>query len=283
MKRVGIVMHGSRPAALEVARTLVQRLVERGIEVQASTSDAARLELADVVAAATFPEGADIVFSLGGDGTLLRAAEQVFPHGIPLLGVNLGHLGFLSELERDELQGGLMRILDDGFDVEERSVLRGSIVDQGVTREVFALNDIIIAKVDVGRAIRLALSIDGEPLITWSADGVIVSTATGSTAYSFSAGGPILSPRVDAMLITPVAPHGLFDRTIVVAPDEEIAIGVLPDQDEASLSADGGPALPLSPDADVRITTGGRMRLAKIEPAPFWRLLREKFHLPPGD
>jgi len=283
VKRVGIVMHGSKTAAVEVGRRLAQRLLDRGLEVQASVADAARLEVAEVVAAETFPEGADLVFSLGGDGTLLRAAEQVFRHGIPLLGVNLGHLGFLSELERAELEEGLVRVLDDGFEVEERSVLRGTISDQGRTSHVFALNDIIIAKVEIGRAVRLAVSVAGEPLVTWSTDGVIVSTSTGSTAYSFSAGGPILSPRVDAMLVTPVAPHGLFDRTIVVAPDEEIGVRVLPEQVAVSLSADGGPALPLSSEAEVHVTVGGRVRLAKIEPAPFWRLVREKFHLPPGE
>lgn len=282
MKRVGFVMHGERREAVLVGRRLADQLVARGIEVQAAPSDAARLEHADVVASETFPEGLDLVFVLGGDGTLLRAARLVFDHAIPLLGVNLGRLGFLSELERTDVEDGLARILDDGFQVEERTVLRGEVDDEGTITPVWALNDIIVEKVDIGRAIRLEVAIGGEAFVSWYADGLIVATSTGSTAYSFSAGGPVVSPQLDLMLVTPVAPHGLFDRTLVVPPDEEVTVRVIPDPDAAALSADGGPGLPLSSGAEVRVRTGGRIKLAKVEPAPFWRLVREKFGLPPA-
>lgn len=280
MKRVGLVMHATRPDAVEVGEQLVRLLLDRGVEVHASPADAARLASPDVVAAQTFPEGADLVFSLGGDGTLLRAVHLVHPHGIPLLGVNLGRLGFLSEVERAEVGPSLARVLEDGFTVEERTMLQAEIHEPDAVNEVFALNDIIIGKIEIGRAITLEVAIDGEPFIAWSADGVIVSTATGSTAYSLSAGGPIVSPRLNVMLLTPVAPHGLFDRTVVIPPDEEILIRVVPDPDAAVLSADGGPGLPLSSGASVRVRAGGRLRLAKVEPTPFWALVREKFRLP---
>jgi NAD+ kinase len=198
--------------------------------------------------------------------------------------VNLGHLGFLSELERSGLDDGLKRLLDDGFSVEERLVLEAE-VDRGNRVDTMrALNDIIVAKVATGRAIRLAVSIGGEPLVAWAADGIIVATATGSTAYSFSAGGPVVSPQIDCIVVTPVSPHGLFDRSVVVPPDEEIVLDLMGEKDPASLSADGLPAIKLAPGARVRLRASkDRIRLAKLEPRPFWRLVREKFHLGPGE
>jgi NAD+ kinase len=147
-----------------------------------------------------------------------------------------------------------------------------------------ALNDIIVAKVATGRAIRLAVSIGGEPLVSWAADGIIIATATGSTAYSFSAGGPVVSPHIDCIVVTPVSPHGLFDRSVIVPPDEEVVLDLMGELDPASLSADGLPAMKLAPGAQVRLRAGkDRIRLAKLEPRPFWRLVREKFHLAPGE
>lgn len=281
MKRVGLFLHAQRAEAVDVARTLAGVLRARGIEVTALPGDAARIDSPDVAALEAFPRGLDLVFVLGGDGTLLRAAQAVSDHSIPLLGVNLGRLGFLSELERGELEGGLARVLEQGFEVEERMVLEGEVLEGGRATPVWALNDVIVAKGVVGRAIRIAVSIGGEPFVSWAADGLIVSTPTGSTAYSFSAGGPVVSPRLDCIILTPVSPHGLFARSVIVPPDEPVTVRVLPDPDQASLSADGGPAVPLAPGAEVQIRAGkNRARLAKVEPAPFWRLVRSKFDLP---
>jgi NAD+ kinase len=284
VKRAGVVLHAGRPEAATTARTLVETLTSRGVEVWALTADAKRIDLPAVVGAETFPENLDLVFVFGGDGTLLRAAEAVGRSGVPLLGVNFGHLGFLSELERSGLDDGLKRLLDDGFSVEERLVLEAEVDHGDRVDTMRALNDIIVAKVATGRAIRLALSIGGEPLVAWAADGVVVATATGSTAYSFSAGGPVVSPHIDCIVVTPVSPHGLFDRSIVVPPDEEIVLDLMDELDPASLSADGLPAINLAPGARVRLRASkDRIRLAKLEPRPFWRLVREKFHLAPGE
>ncbi|MGZ4119046.1 MAG: NAD(+)/NADH kinase [Actinomycetota bacterium] len=283
MRRAGVFLHAAMPEAATTARWLTETLAGRGVEVWALASDAARIGAPGVHAAETLPDDLDLVFVLGGDGTLLRAADVVGRSGVPLLGVNFGHLGFLSELERSELEPGLKRLLDDGFTVEERLLLEGEISDGG-TRTVHALNDIIVAKVEPGRAIRLSLAVDGVRLVSWAADGVIVATATGSTAYSFSAGGPVVSPRIDCMLVTPVSPHGLFARTVVVPPDEEVTITLLHEPDLAALSSDGLPTVPLSPGARVTVRAGkDRIRLAKLEPAPFWRLVRDKLQLPPGE
>lgn len=278
MKRAGFVLHAEREEAVRVGRELAAMLAARGVEVHALPADAARLAGTDVVASDGFPPDLDLVFVLGGDGTLLRAAGIVYEDRIPLLGVNLGRLGFLSELERTEVEAGLQRIVEDGFAIEERMVLEGEAT--GGTR-LWALNDVIVAKEAVGRAIKISVALAGEPFVEWAADGLIVSTATGSTAYSFSAGGPVVSPRLDCIILTPVSPHGLFARSVIVPADEEVTIRLLPDPDAAMISADGGPAVTLASGAEVRVRAGAkRTRLAKVSPAPFWRLVREKFGLP---
>jgi NAD+ kinase len=161
-------------------------------------------------------------------------------------------------------------------------VLEGEISDGAAMHNVRALNDIIVSKGATGRATRLAVSVSGEPLVSWAADGIIVATATGSTAYSFSAGGPIVSPNVDCLIVTPVSPHGLFDRSVIVGSREEIRLDVEADPEGALLSADGHHAIRLTGGANVRVRAADdRIRLAKVEPRPFWRLVREKFRLAP--
>jgi len=284
VKRAGVILHAERDQAVTTARALVETLLSRGVGVWALDGDADRIGLPGINATPAMPEDLDLVIVFGGDGTLLRAAEAVGRSGVPLLGINFGHLGFLSELERSELDDGLKRLLDNGFIVEERLVLEAE-VDHGDRVETLrALNDVIVAKVATGRAVRLGVTIGGERLISWAADGVIVATPTGSTAYSFSAGGPVVSPHIDCIVVTPVSPHGLFARSVIVPPDEEVELALEGERDPASLSADGLPAIKLAPGARVRLRAAkDRIRLAKLEPRPFWRLVREKFHLNPGE
>ena len=284
MKRAGVILHAERDQAVTTARALVETLLSRDVGVWALDGDADRIGLPGINATPAMPEDLDLVIVFGGDGTLLRAAEAVGRSGVPLLGINFGHLGFLSELERSELDDGLKRLLDNGFIVEERLVLEAE-VDHGDRVETLrALNDVIVAKVATGRAVRLGVTIGGERLISWAADGVIVATPTGSTAYSFSAGGPVVSPHIDCIVVTPVSPHGLFARSVIVPPDEEVELALEGERDPASLSADGLPAIKLAPGARVRLRAAkDRIRLAKLEPRPFWRLVREKFHLNPGE
>jgi len=283
VKRAGLFLHGDRPEAETLGRWLAEELVKRGVEVFALAADAARLggpvEAADE---SGFGSNLDLIFVLGGDGTLLRAAAMAIPSGAPLLGVNLGRLGFLAELEPDQLGPALDRICEHGFEVESRMSLEGEVVLAGEIVERFAaVNDVIVSKVTAGRLIKLDVAIDGEPFTTFAADALIVATPTGSTAYSFSAHGPVVSPRMDCLILTPVSPHMLFDRAIVVGRDEEIVITVLPDPDAVSLSTDGRKESELPVGAQVRVRAGSRhLKLAKVESAPFWRLVREKFRLP---
>jgi len=284
VKRAGVILHAERDEAATTARALVQTLVDRGVQVWALEGDDRRIDVDGINAAPELPDDLDLVFVFGGDGTLLRAAEAVGRSGVPLLGINFGHLGFLSELERSDLDDGLKRLLDNGFIVEDRLVLEAEVDQDGRLETLRALNDIIVAKVTTGRAVRLAVSLGGEPLVSWAADGVIVATPTGSTAYSFSAGGPVVSPHIDCIIVTPVSPHGLFARSVIVPPDEDVELLLHGTYDAASLSADGLPAIKLSPGARVRIRAAkDRIRLAKLQPRPFWRLVREKFHLNPGE
>jgi NAD+ kinase len=197
------------------------------------------------------------------------------------MGVNLGHLGFLSALEDGDLDAVIDALADGGFSVDERTMVRAVITSPGTTAVTLdALNDVIVEKQRVGRSIRLRVTIGGEPVVSWAADGVIVATSTGSTAYSFSAGGPVVSPRLECLLVTPVAPHGMFGRTMVLPPDEEVAVDLATDSDPAALSPDGGTGVDLAPGSNIAVRLGDRVaRLAHIEPSPFWRLVREKFGL----
>ena len=283
MKRVALFLHGDRAEAESMGRWLASSLASRGIAVCALAPDADRLgEPVTVVDEAGFGSDLDLVFVLGGDGTLLRAAAMVVPTGAPLLGVNLGRLGFLAEIERGELEAALDRIINEGFDVEERMTLEGEVEQGGEVVERFiAINDIIASKTIPGRLIKLGLAIGDEMFTTVAADGLIVATPTGSTAYSFSAHGPIVSPQLDCLIVTPVAPHTLFDRSMVVSRNEAVTITVLPDPDAVSLSIDGRKAVELTTGALVRVrAAGGRLRLAKVDSSPFWQLVREKFRLP---
>jgi len=283
VKRAGLFLHGDRAEAEAIGRWLAGALAKRGIEVCALAADASRLgEPVEAVDESGFGQDLDLIFVLGGDGTLLRAAALAVPSGAPLLGVNLGRLGFLAELERGELEGALDQICERGFEVETRMTLEGEVVVGGEVVERFnAVNDIIVSKVAPGRLIKLDVSLDGEPFTTFAADGLIVATPTGSTAYSFSAHGPVVSPKLDCLILTPVSPHMLFDRTLVAGRSEEIVITVMPDPDVVSLSTDGRKESELPVGAEVRVRAGSQqLKLAKIEGAPFWRLVREKFRLP---
>lgn len=283
MRRAGLVLHADRKEAQEIGRWLASTLSVRGVEVCALPADAARIgEDAVAVSSETFDRGFDLIFVLGGDGTFLRAAELAYRSGTPLLGVNLGRLGFLAALEQGELERAIDRILSDGFEVSERMTIDGEIVVEGSAGEqLWALNDVIISKLTPGRLISLAVAVGGEAFTVFAADGLVVATPTGSTAYTFSIRGPIVDPALDCLIVTPVSPHMLFDRAVVVGPSQTITVTVLDDPDAVALSADGRKWVELPAGAEVRLRAGARrLRLAMVDSMPFWRLVREKFRLP---
>jgi len=280
VKAVGLVPHHERAVAHDLARRARTWLAEHGVEVRVPEADAGPAGLGDcAVPAAGFAQGLDLVLALGGDGTMLRAVQLVFPEPVPILGVNAGQLGYLSALEASELEAELPRLERGEFEVSERMMLEVVVRSSAGERREFALNEAVVEKVGAGRLIRLLVSINGTAFTTYAADGVIVATPTGSTAYSFSARGPIVSPGHRCLLLTPVSPHMLFDRALVLGADEELEL-LVTDGRPVTLTVDGREAGKLEPgDSIVCRAAAGAARLVAPRPSDFHQLLKAKFGL----
>ena len=220
----------------------------------------------------------DVILSLGGDGTLLRAARIGCQRGIPILGLNLGTLGFLAAAGPEQAEDALGRLVRRQYTVEKRLALSARIGDDGP--QALAVNDVVIHKGGVARVIRLSVAVDGEQVGTYSADGIIVASPTGSTAYSLSAGGPIVTPNVDCFVITPISPHTLAVRPLVVPATATVAIRVLdpvPDPDELLVSIDGQRGAHLKPRQDVTVVRAGQqVLLAQLTDESFFGRLGRK-------
>ncbi|MEL4319108.1 NAD kinase [Leifsonia sp. YIM 134122] len=228
-------------------------------------------------------EDLELVIVLGGDGTILRAAELVRDAATPILGVNLGHVGFLAESERDDLSEAIGRGLARDYVVEERMTLSVR-VKQGdeIVHEDWALNEATVEKASRERMLEVAIEVDRRPLSTFGCDGVVLSTPTGSTAYAFSGGGPVVWPTLDAMLMVPLSAHALFARPIVVGPDSAMAVELLRrTQGSGVLWCDGRRSFELEPGARVVVRRSPvPVRLARLHPGPFTDRLVNKFQLP---
>lgn len=223
----------------------------------------------------------DLLVSLGGDGTLLRAVERTLPTTTPVLGVNFGHLGFLAEVEPNGLEQALTDFLAGRFQIEERMTLDVSVhdADGQLLDQRIAINEASIEKTVPGHTVRIAAVIDQRPFVTYAADGLLLATPTGSTAYNLSARGPLLSPTLRAMVLTPVSPHMLFDRPLVLDPHQNVELGVLGPR-QAVLVVDGVTVRTLEPGMVVRGTEGSpRVRLVTFADRQFHAILRAKFQL----
>jgi NAD+ kinase len=287
--RVGLVVHAGRDASITAAADAARTL--RGLDVEVVTAndgiraddDPASLEsIATPVASEAFAADLDLAISFGGDGTFLRAAHLCRDVGVPILGVNLGRLGFLAEVELDDLGPALRAVADGGFEVEDRGTLamiaRGP--DGAVVQESWALNEVSIEKTVRQRLLLMDVHVDGTLFAKVPADALILATATGSTAYALSAGGPILSPRIDGTLVVPVAPHSLFDRTVVASPDEEVRVDLVGEQAPAVVSCDGRDPVTVEPGGWITVVGTGRpVRLARVGLLDFYGLVRRKFGL----
>lgn len=280
MKRVGFVVHPEREAAHYAADRLVGWLEERGIETRWFRDDSTD----DTKRVLAFAEGLDLIVSVGGDGTFLHAAYVASRVTCPILGVKVGRLGFLTEAEPDEAAAVLLRFLDGVAEVEERLAVVAEPTGSVAFTPQWALNEVIVEKKARHRLVRLAVFVDEVYVTTFSADGVIVATPTGSTAYSFSSGGPIVTPTIDCLVVTPVAAHMVFDRSLVLDANERVTLEVVGEED-GLISADGRESLELPVGASVRIGRAPRPALMVRRPdAPdFHALVREKFDLPGED
>jgi NAD+ kinase len=280
-----LVIHTGRPDIVDLSRDTAGRLATAGFEVRMLAAEAKELDVGPDICPVEPEEaavGAEIVLVLGGDGTFLRAAELARPSGAPLLGVNLGHVGFLAETEPEALADTVGFIVARRYAVEERLTLDVTVtVDGRPTAYGWALNEASVEKAGRERMIDVVLEIDGQPLTSFGCDGVLCATPTGSTAYAFSAGGPIVWPAVEALLVVPTAAHALFARPLVIAPSSTIDVVVAETGPDGLLSCDGRRSVPLPPGARVTVRRGARaVRLARVHPRPFTDRLVAKFQLP---
>jgi NAD+ kinase len=278
MARVGIVVHPERTRGRELAVAAASWLQGQGHEVRVPASDAAALtELASLgVPDDDLADGLDFIVSIGGDGTMLRTARLVSGKGTPILGINVGHLGYLTQVQPGEWQPALERVLDGAYRVEERMTLE--VTAPSVTGT--AVNDAVIEKHAAGHTIRVAVSISGQRAISYAADALIVATPTGSTAYNLSAGGPVVSPGLEAVIVTPVAAHSLFGRPLVVAGHEVVRVEVL--SGAAVLGVDGRLWCSLAEGAVIECRASPTpVRLVTFADRDFWRVITAKFGLDP--
>jgi NAD+ kinase len=266
-RAVLLVAHTGRPAALRSARLVVDQLTAAGLAVRVLTAEAPDLRCSgvrEVAASAAAAAGAEMVMVIGGDGTLLRAAELARPAGAPLLGINLGHVGFLAEADPEDLSDTVDRVVARHYAIEQRMTIDVTVrTNGGVTATAWALNEVTVEKAARERMLDVVTEVDGRPLSRWGCDGVVFATPTGSTAYAFSAGGPVVWPEVEALLLVPISAHALFAGPMVVSPWSVLAAEVI-----------GGTAMRLQP-------AGGDGQ-SEASGAVLWCDGRRRVDLPPG-
>jgi NAD+ kinase len=292
LRRIGAVVHPARPSAARLGKELAEWGAGHDIELRTLDSERGCLgEGVPCVPPEEFPIGLDLVVALGGDGTLLRAVGLVLAHEVPVLGINAGRLGFLADVEADDLPAALDAVRAGRYRVERRITLAArALIDGRHVAEDLAVNDVVVEKTSDGKLAAVGVRLgDGGPFARYAADGVMVASPTGSTAYSFSAGGPIVSPRLDALLFTPIAPHMVFNRSLVLHPDEGVRLEVLPGSPTLVESVDGRVVRELPPGAVVEVRRGRHdALLVRTGRADFYHLVRSKFRLAdalemPGD
>ena len=284
MAAVGLVVHEHRPEAVELARQAAQWLRDRHHEVRLPKADAETVGLPEHgCPPEALPHGLEVAVTLGGDGTMLRAVRLVSRSGVPLLGVNLGRLGYLADLEPGALIEGLERVLAGDYDIEERMMLSVVVQRAGeplradaVVGDMWALNEAVVERPAPGHTIHVAVRVNGRFWTTYSSDGFIVATPTGSTAYAFSAGGPILAPSVRALLMTPVSAHISFARSLVVDAADRVRVEIT--DRPTMLVLDGREAATLERgDAIICTEAPGSARFVTFGGRDFFGILKTKF------
>jgi len=275
-RRAIFVINPSRSEAVSAAKEISQILLKEGFQLS-TPSDVNIIGITQTVAENL--ASAEIVIVLGGDGTILRGAEIARTQNIPILGINLGHVGFLAEVEKPALAEIAASIVAKNFVTENRMVLQYSVIrESAVISTGWALNEVTVER-NGTTMVELFVQIDNRPLSRWGCDGLICSTPTGSTAYAFSAGGPVLWPEIDALVLLPISAHALFARPMVVAPTSQIVVEI--ESSDALLSADALRKLPLRSGDRVQITKDSSViKLSHINPTLFTDRLVAKFKLP---
>ena len=288
MRTVLLIVHTEREEAPKVAATFGTDLRAAGIAVRVLDTDAEALRTAGLTDVETVPAGegasagCELAVVFGGDGTILRSAEMCRGTETPVLGVNLGHVGFLAEADVEDVHEVVQGVVERTWTVEERLTLDVSVSVGGeVVATNWALNEASVEKAARERMLEVVVEIDARPVSRWGCDGVVCATPTGSTAYNFSAGGPIVWPEVAALLMVPISAHALFARPLVVSPESTLAIEVVGQQSTGVLWCDGRRAADLPVGARVEVVRGrSTVRLARLHAAPFTDRLVRKFDLP---
>jgi NAD+ kinase len=279
LTRIGIVANLRKPHVTNVATSIVRLVEQRGATVSVQDRLAALIGRDDLaLPLESYPGKVDIVFVLGGDGTLLGVARRLAAHRIPLLGINLGHLGFLSESEPEDMEEAVSRVLKGNYYLEKRLMIEADVLRNGKRlKKYIALNDVNIGKGALGRMVTLQVYVDDMYLDQYVGDGLIVSTPTGSTAYSLSCGGPIVSPQINVILITPICPHTLSARPVVVSDEQQIRIEVSATHSDVGISIDGQEGMRLEDGDRVVVRESSHFTtLVKWRERGFFDVLRAK-------
>ncbi len=274
--KIGIVAHPRKPEAPEALRKIRESLLRRGFELQLEEKTAVMAEEGGVE---RFWEGADLVISLGGDGTLLDAVHRMGGSAVPVAGVNIGNLGFLTTCQDEQIEE-FAGVLERGEEqIVERSMLSVKMEEEGVGAQAFlALNEVVLMRGETGRLVSLEARVNGELLNHYRADGLIVATPSGSTAYSLAAGGPLISPRAAVFVLSPICPHSLSNRSLVVGDDSVVEI--MPDggnEEPILFTVDGRKVLRLAKGCVVRVEKSTQsLRLVRMPGHSFYDTLRRK-------
>jgi len=289
-RRILLVVHARRDDTVHAAERILTAVRSAGATPVVSAEDrpelAERLSLEGVqtLGVDVGIDDIELAIVLGGDGTILRAAEVVRGGTVPILGINMGHVGFLAEIERDDMDDAVRRVIDRDYVVEERLALAVRVLnaDDEVIFETWALNEATVEKASRERMLEVVMEVDGRPLSSFGCDGIVVASPTGSTAYNFSAGGPVIWPTVEAIAVVPLSAHALFARPLVVSPEAMVAVEVLERTSGSGiLWCDGRRSHELPPGARVMVRRSSRpVRLARLHPAAFTDRLVRKFRLP---
>ena len=289
-RRVAVLTHMGRPTAIAAATRLIQGLHASGVTTLLPAGDEQCLPrpLADTVEPLGSPTDPspeiELMVVLGGDGSILRGTEWVLQADLPLLGVNLGHVGFLAEAESSEIDSIVTRIVDRSYAVEQRSTIEVTLRDCAsgdVVWSSYAVNEVSVEKAARERMVEVLVEVDGRPLSRWACDGVLLSTPTGSTAYAFSAGGPVIWPNVDALLVVPLSAHALFARPLVLGPTSHVVIQLIErSQTDGVVWCDGRRSADLRAGLQIEVQQGRhKLLLARLSEAPFTDRLVNKFGL----
>jgi NAD+ kinase len=281
LRKIGLIANPEKVSARQLIRRIARAITKEGITVLSDTATAslADLSVQSYPDSASLAKNVDMLFVLGGDGTMLGAARAVSGVPTPILGINIGSLGFLTAIQSARVNEELPKIWAGEFGIEERTLIEGvgRMSEQNITQ--FALNDFVVSRGATSRLIELEVCINGEYLTNYRCDGLIISSPTGSTAYSLAAGGAIVSPTADVLTLTPICPHTLSNRSVIVALDSIVEVKVLSKKLEIFLTADGQVQLPLFTGNTVKISKSrNTVRLVRLSGSSFFKTLRQKLN-----